>query len=81
MIWFSNLLLIDVVNKLKVNKKKFHATISQGYKFQSQVIEIFKISFKLEWKISVPNKSLRLSFIQVEGYNVGQYIRFNFYVC
>ena len=32
-----NSFLIEVVNKLKANEKKFYATISQGYNFQSWI--------------------------------------------
>ena len=32
-----NSFLIEVVNKLKANEKKFYATIPKGYKFQSWI--------------------------------------------
>ena len=30
-----NLVLIDVANKLKVDEKKFYATLYEGFKFQN----------------------------------------------
>ena len=38
-----NPFLIDVVNKLKVDKKKFYATLYEGFKFQS-LIKLLKHS-------------------------------------
>ena len=32
-----NPLLIDVANKLKVDEKKFYATLYQGFKFQNRI--------------------------------------------
>ena len=32
-----NLLLIDVANKLKVDEKKFYATLYEGFKFQNRI--------------------------------------------
>ena len=59
LIWFSNPLLIDVVNKLKVNKKKFHATISQGNKFQSRIklLKYSKYLFNWSGRFQFPTKA------------------------
>ena len=64
-----NHLLIDVANKLKVDKKKFYATLYEKLKFQNRIklLKAFKIFVYLEGKISIFKDELDNEFVSSGG--------------
>ena len=66
---FINPMLIDVANKLKVDEKKFYATLYEGFKFQSRIklVKHSQVFVYLEWKISDFKNELKDKFISSEG--------------
>ena len=75
-----NPLLIDVANKLKVDEKKFYATLYEEFKFQNRIklLKHSKYLFIWRWKISDFNYQLEDQFFQVKGSDVEQNLLFNF---
>ena len=64
-----NPFFIDVANKLKVDEKKFYATLYEGFKFQSRIklVKHSQVFVYLEWKISDFKNELKDKFISSEG--------------
>ena len=74
-----NLLLIDVANKLKVDEKKFYATLYEEFKFQNRfkLLRHSKYLFIWSGRFQIPTINSRTSLFQVEGSNVGHDLIFN----
>ena len=66
-------MLIDVANKLKVDEKKFYATLFEGFKFQSliKLLKHSKYLFIWSGRFQISKMNSRTSLFQVEGSNVG----------
>ena len=75
-----NFLLIDVANKLKVDEKKFYATLYEEFKFQNQtkLLKYSKYLFIWSGRFQISTINSRTSFFQVEGSDVVQNLLFNF---
>ena len=75
-----NPLLIDVANKLKIDEKKFYATLYEGFKFQNQIKLLKHSKYLFIWsgRFHISRMNLRTSLFQVEGFDVGQNILINF---
>ena len=75
-----NPLLIDVANKLKIDEKKFYTTLYDRFKFQNRIKLLKHSKYLFIWsgrfQISIMNSSM--SLFQVEGFDVGQNLLFNF---
>ena len=74
-----NHLLIDVANKLKVDKKKFYATLYEKLKFQNQIKLLKHSKYLFIWKgrFQFSKMNSMTSLFQVEGSNVGQNLQSN----
>ena len=75
-----NPFLIDVANKLKVDEKKFYATLYEGFKFQNQIKLLKHSKYLFIWsgRFHISRMNSRTSLFQVEGSDVGQNILINF---
>ena len=75
-----NHLLIDVANKLKVDKKKFYATLYEKLKFQNRIKLLKHSKYLFIWKgrFQISKMNSRTSLFQMEGSNVGQNLQFNY---
>ena len=64
-----NPLLIDVANKLKVDKKKFYAAPYEEFKFQNQIKLLKHSKYLFIWsrRFRISTINLRTSLFQVEG--------------
>ncbi len=69
----------DVANKLKANEKKFYVTLSEGYKFQNQIKLLRYLKYLFIWsgRFQLSKENLRMSFIQVKGF---QFFFFFFFI-
>ena len=74
-----NPLLNDVTNKLKVDVKKFYATLYEEFKFQNQIKLLKHSKYLFIWKgrFKIPKMNSRTSLFQVEGSDVGQNLQIN----
>ena len=72
--------MIDVANKLKVDEKKFYATLYEEFKFQNQtkLLKYSKYLFIWSGRFQISTINSRTSFFQVEGSDVVQNLLFNF---
>ena len=68
-----NPLLIDVANKLKVDEKKFYATLYEGFKFQNQIKLLKHSKYLFIWseRFQISKMNSRMSLFQVKGSDVG----------
>ena len=75
-----NPLLIDVANKLKIDEKKFYATLYDKFKFQNQIKLLKHSRYLFIWsgRFQISKMNSRMSLFQVEGSNVEQNILINF---
>ena len=75
-----NPLLIDVANKLKVDKKKFYATPYEEFKFQNQIKLLKHSKYLFIWsrRFQISTINSRTSLFQVEGSDVGHNLLFNY---
>ena len=75
-----NPFFINVANKLKVDEKKFYATLYEGFKFQSQIKLLNNSKYLFIWsgRFQISRMSSRTSLFQVERSDVGQNILINF---
>ena len=75
-----NPVLIDVANKLKVDKKKFYATFYEGFKFQNRIKLLKHSKYLFIWsgRFRISRMNSRTSLFQVEGSDVRQNILINF---
>ena len=75
-----NSFLIDVTNKLKVDEKKFYATLYEGFKFQNliKLLKHSKYLFIWSGRFQISRMNSMTSLFQVEGSDVGQNILINF---
>ena len=69
-----NPLLIDVANKLKVDEKKFYATLHEEFK----LLKHSKYLFIWSRKFQILTINSRTSLLQVKGSNIGHSLIFNF---
>ena len=76
-----NPFFIDVANKLKVDEKKFYATLYEGFKFQSRIKLLKHSKYLFIWsgRFQISRMNSRTSLFQVKGSDVGQNILINFY--
>ena len=67
-----NPLLIDVTNKLKVDVKKFYATLYEEFKFQNQIKLLKHSKYLFIWsgRFQILTINSRISLFQVEGSDV-----------
>ena len=70
-------LLIDVSNKLKVDENRFYAILYEEFKFQNR-IKSLKHLFIWSGRFLISTINLRMSLFQVEGFDVGHDLIFNF---
>ena len=75
-----NPLLIDVTSKLKVDEKKFYATLYEGFKFQNRIklLEHSKYLFIWSGRFQISKINSRTSLFQEEGSDVGLNLLFNY---
>ena len=75
-----NPLLIDVANKLKIDEKKFYATLYEGFKFQSLIKLLKHLKYLFIWsgRFQISKMNLRTSLFQMEGFDVGHNLLFNY---
>ena len=75
-----NPFFIDVANKLKVDEKKFYATLYEGFKFQNRIKLLKHSKYLFIWsgRFQISRMNSRTSLFQVEGSDVGQNILINF---
>ena len=75
-----NPLLIDVANKLKVDEKKFSATLYEEFMFQNwiKLLQYSKYLFIWSERFQISTINWRMSFFQVEGSNVEHGLIFNY---
>ena len=75
-----NPLLIDVANKLKVDEKKFYATLYEGFKFQNRIKLLKHSKYLFIWsgRFQISKMNSRMSLIQVEGSDVRHNLLFNY---
>ena len=76
-----NPLLIDVANKLKVDEKKFSATLYEEFMFQNWIKLLKHSKYLFIWseRFQISTINWRMSFFQVEGSNVEHGLIFNYY--
>ena len=72
-----NPFLIDVANNLKVDEKKFYATLYEGFKFQNRIKLLKHSKYLFIWSRRF-QISRMMSLFQVKGSDVGQNILINF---
>ena len=67
-----NPLLIDVANKLKIDEKKFYATLYKGFKFQNRIKLLKHSKYLSIWseRFQISKMNSRTSLFQEEGSNV-----------
>ena len=70
-------LLINVANKLKVDENKFYAKLYEEFKFQNR-IKSLKHLFIWNGRFLISTINLRMSLFQVEGFDVGHSLIFQF---
>ena len=75
-----NPVLIDVANKLKVDEKKFDATLYEGFKFQNRIKLLKHSKYLFIWsrRFQISKMNSRTSMFQVERFDVGHNLLFNF---
>ena len=75
-----NHLLINVANKLKVDENRFYATLYEEFKFQNQIKSLKHSKYLFIWsgRFQISTSNLRMSLFQVEGFDVGHCLIFNF---
>ena len=75
-----NPLLINVANKLKVDEKKFYATIYEGFKFQNRIKLLKHSKYLLIWseRFQISKMISRTSLFQEEGSDVRHNLLFNY---
>ena len=75
-----NPLLIDVANKLKVDEKKFYATLYEGFKFQNRIKLLKHSKYLFIWsgRFQIPKMNSRTSLFQDEGSDVRHNLLFNY---
>ena len=68
-----NPLLIDVANKLKVDEKKFCATLYERFQFQNRIKLLKHLKYLFTWSrgFQISKMNSRTSLFQVEGSDVG----------
>ena len=75
-----NPVLIDVANKLKVDEKKFYATLYEGFKFQNRIklLKYSKYLFIWSRRFQILKMNSRTGLFQEEGSDVQQNLLFNY---
>ena len=75
-----NHVLIDVANKLKVDEKKFYATLYEGFKFQNRIMLLKHSKYLFIWsrRFQIPKMNSRMSLFQEDGSDVGLDLLFNY---
>ena len=75
-----NPFLIDVANKLKLDEKKFYATLYEGFKFQSLIKLLKHLKYLFIWsgRFQISKMNSRTSLFQMEGFDVGHNLLFNY---
>ena len=72
--------LIDVANKLKVDKKKFYATFYERFEFQNRIMLLKHSKYLFIWsgRFQIPKMNSRMSLFQEEGFDVRHNLLFNY---
>ena len=75
-----NPLLIDVANKLKVDEKKFSATLYEEFMFQNWIKLLKHSKYLFIWseRFQIQTINSRMSLFQVEGSDVEHGLIFNY---
>ena len=75
-----NPLLIDVANKLKVDEKKFSATLYEEFMFQNWIKLLKHSKYLFIWseRFQILTINWRMSLFQVEGSDVEHGLIFNY---
>ena len=73
-------MLIDVANKLKVDEKKFYATLYEGFKFQNRIMLLKHSKYLFIWsrRFQIPKMNSRMSLFQEKGSDVRHNLLFNY---
>ena len=71
---------IDVANKLKVDEKKFYATLYEGFKFQSLIKLLKHSKYLFIWsrRFQISKMNSRTSLFQEEGSDARHNLLFNY---
>ena len=72
--------LIDVANKLKVDKKKFYATFYERFEFQNRIMLLKHSKYLFIWsgRFQILKMNSRTSLFQEEGSNAQHNLLFNY---
>ena len=75
-----NPVLIDVANKLKVDEKKFDATLYEGFKFQNRIKLLKHSKYLFIWsgRFQISKMNSRTSLFQEEGSDARHNLLFNY---
>ena len=75
-----NPVLVDVANKLKVDEKKFYATLYEGFKFQNRIKLLKHPKYLFIWseRFQISKMNSRTSSFQEEGSNARHNLLFNY---
>ena len=73
-------MLIDVANKLKVDEKKFYATLYERFKFQNRIKLLKHSKYLFIWsgRFQISKTNSRTSLFQDEGSNAQHNLLFNY---
>ena len=75
-----NSVLIDVANKLRVDEKKFYATLYEGFKFQNRIKLLKHSKYLFIWsgRFQISKMNSRTSLFQEDGFDVQHNLQFNY---
>ena len=75
-----NPVLIDVANKLKVDEKKFDATLYEGFKFQNRIKLLKHSKYLFIWsgRFQISKMNSRTNLFQEKGFDARHNLLFNY---